>query len=61
MDISKYFYAIPHKFLKQKIYRYIHNPNLQYVINLVIDSYKSPDIFDQLFDETSIYRRTLDK
>lgn len=61
MDISKYFYAIPHKSLKQKIFQYIHNPDLQYVINLVIDSYTSPDIFDELFLETSAYRQTHDK
>jgi len=39
IDVSKYFYSIPHQSLKDKIFKYIHNKDLQFTINAVIDSY----------------------
>jgi hypothetical protein len=56
IDVSKYFYSISHKLLKQKIFAYIHNPDLQYVITMVIDSYITSSLFDHLFDPVSPYR-----
>ncbi|MFA5748160.1 MAG: reverse transcriptase domain-containing protein [Candidatus Absconditabacterales bacterium] len=61
IDISKYFYSISHDFLKQKIFKHIHNSDLQFAINIVIDSYQTSSIFDNLFDESSFYRKTKNK
>lgn len=61
IDISKYFYSINHRILKQKIEKHIHNPELLYAINLAIDSYKTSSLFDHLFSEDSPYRKTQEK
>lgn len=61
IDVSKYFYSIIHTKLKEKLYKYIHNKDMQYCINLTIDSYKTSHIFDNIFDENSIYRKTREK
>lgn len=61
IDISKYFYSIHHNLLKQKIFKYIKNQDLVYAINLVIDSYKTSNIFDELFEKNSFYRNTIYK
>lgn len=61
IDISKYFYAIPHELLLQKIKRYIQNPDLLYAITLLIESYETSGIFDDLFDSQSPYRKVAKK
>ncbi|NDK08804.1 hypothetical protein EOM39_06210, partial [Candidatus Gracilibacteria bacterium] len=38
LDFSKYFFSINHELLKRKIFKHIKNPDLQYTINLIIDS-----------------------
>jgi RNA-directed DNA polymerase len=61
IDVSKYFYSISHKHLKNKIFKYIKNENIKYAINLIIDSYKTSNIFDNLFSEESHYIQIKDK
>jgi RNA-directed DNA polymerase len=58
IDVSKYFYSIIHEKLKEKLFKYIHNTDMQYCISLTIDSYKTSHIFDDMFPEDSIYRQT---
>jgi RNA-directed DNA polymerase len=49
VDMSKYFYTIDHKELKKKLFKFIKNEDSRYLINLIIDGYKAPDIYDHLF------------
>lgn len=58
VDVSKYFYSVGHERLKEKLYRFIHNPDIQYAISLAIDSYRTSSIFDHLFSKDSAYRKT---
>ncbi len=61
IDISKYFYSISHDLLKEKIFKYIKNDMVRYAIDMVIDSYKTSNLFDSLFDENSNYRTMKNK
>jgi hypothetical protein len=51
IDMSKYFYSIPHVELKTKLFKFIKDKDLIYLINLIIDSYQAPNIYDHLFPE----------
>ena len=55
MDISKYFYSISHNVLKQNIFKHIKNTNLRINIEKIIDSYRTKNQFDNLFDINSKY------
>lgn len=61
MDISKYFYSINHNTLKQIIFKHIKDINLRLIIEVIIDSYKTRNQFDSLFDINSKYRKNLYK
>lgn len=61
MDISKYFYSINHDKLKQIIFKHIKNIDLQYAITITIDSYKTNNQFDNLFESDSKYIKNKNK
>ena len=61
MDISKYFYSIPHIKLKKYIFKTIKNPDLVYTISNIIDSYKTGSQFDNLFLSNSKYIKNKNK
>ncbi len=55
LDFSKYFFSINHDILKKKLYEIVKSEELRYIIWLVIDSYKSPKIYDNLLKESLFY------
>jgi hypothetical protein len=55
IDFSKYFFSIHHVLLKQKLRKYIDNEDLLYVIDVIIDSYKSSKIYDELLEPYDFY------
>ena len=61
IDMSKYFYSIPHVELKTKLFKFIKDKDLIYLINLIIDSYQAPNIYDHLFPEDWYYNSTKKK
>jgi hypothetical protein len=61
MDISKYFYSVNHDLLKARALRYIGDQNIRHLITSLIDSFRTDDTYDHLFDENSMYRRTTAK
>ena len=61
VDMSKYFYTIDHKELKKKLFKFIKNEDSRYLINLIIDGYKAPDIYDHLFPKDWNYNTTKNK
>lgn len=61
LDISKYFYAVPHEQLKARALRYIGDEDLRRLIVSLIDSFRTGDDYDTLFDVSSPYRQTVQK
>jgi RNA-directed DNA polymerase len=61
MDISKYFYSVPHSQLKARVLRYLGDTDLRSLIVSLIDSFRTDGQFDDLFAPDSAYRRTRDK
>ena len=37
-DVSKYFYSIRHDILKQQIRKYVHDPDVLWLVDMIIDS-----------------------
>lgn len=58
LDISKYFYSIPHDQLKTRVLRYIGDHDLRGLLVDLIDSWRTDSRYDTLFDPESAYRRT---
>ena len=58
LDISKYFYSIPHEQLKARALRYIGDHDIRRLITSLIDSYRTDGRYDHLFPEGSAYRST---
>lgn len=58
LDISKYFYAVPHEQLKTRALRYIGDEEVRRLIVSLIDSFRTGDNYDTLFDVESPYRQT---
>jgi RNA-directed DNA polymerase len=58
LDISKYFYAVPHDQLKARALRYIGDEELRRLIVSLIDSFRTDDSYDHLFAPASRYRNT---
>ncbi len=56
LDISKYFYSVPHEQLKQRTLRYIGDHDIRRLIISLIDSYRTGNNYDALFDPDSLYR-----
>lgn len=61
MDISKYFYAVRHDLLKERVLRYIGNYRLRLLLINLIDSFQTGDMYDDLFPAGSTYRETAQK
>lgn len=61
IDLSKYFYSIPHDELKQILFSNETNPRIVETLNLLIDSYITDTRYDMLFSENSPYRLTKNK
>jgi retron-type reverse transcriptase len=55
LDFSKYFFSINHKILKDKLSEVIKNEELLYIISIIIDSYKSSQIYDDLLGDWDFY------
>lgn len=58
LDVSKYFYAIPHDKLKQRALRYIGDEDIRRLIISLVDSFRTDERYDTLFDVGSTYRQT---
>lgn len=58
LDISKYFYAIPHDRLKARVLRYIGDHDLRVLLTSLVDSFSTDDRYDDLFGEGTPYRTT---
>ena len=43
-DISKYFYSIPHEPLKAMVRRFIRDPDVLWLVDMIIDSTDDPGI-----------------
>lgn len=61
IDISKYFYAIPHSPLKARVLRYIGDQRIRQLLVSLIDSWSTDTRYDHLFPEAGPYRRTQTK
>jgi len=61
LDISKYFYSVNHALLKARALRYIGDHAMRQIITALIDSFRTGDTYDELFDEQSTYRTTAAK
>ena len=55
IDISKYFYSINHSILEKVLLKNIEDKDLKYAVKVFINSYKTDDMFDDLFDKNSKY------
>ncbi len=55
LDISKYFYSVPHEQLKQRTLRYVGDHDIRQLIINLIDSYRTGNNYDALFDADSLY------
>ena len=55
IDFSKYFFSINHLILKKKLRKYIFNEEILYLLDLIIDSYKSPNTYDDLLKNNDFY------
>lgn len=58
LDISKYFYAIPHDRLKARVLRHIGDEDLRRLVIALVDSFRTDDRYDALFAPDSTYRLT---
>ncbi|WP_083953707.1 RNA-directed DNA polymerase [Thauera butanivorans] len=61
LDISKYFYAVPHSPLKARALRYIGDQDIRRLIVDLIDSWRTDGRYDELFPAGGAYRSTVDK
>lgn len=61
IDISKYFYSIPHDLLKERVTRYVGDTDIRMLLEALIDSFCTDHRYDELFSPSSIYRRTHEK
>jgi len=55
IDFSKYFFSINHDLLKQKLRKYIFDEDMLYCIDLIIDSYKTNKIYNNLLKDEEFY------
>lgn len=61
LDISKYFYSVPHAQLKARALQHIGDHDVRQLIISLIDSYRTGNNYDHLFAENSTYRTNPDK
>jgi len=55
LDFSKYFFSIPHAKLIEKIRKHIHDEDILYAIDVVLGSYQSSAIYDNLLKANDFY------
>lgn len=58
LDISKYFYAIPHAPLKARVLRHVGDHEVRQLLIALIDSFRTDARYDALFAPDSLYRQT---
>lgn len=58
LDISKYFYSVNHDLLKKRVLSHIGDHQLRVLIISLIDSFRTGNNYDHLFDESTMYRQT---
>lgn len=56
LDISKYFHSVPHAQLKERALRHIGDHDVRHLIISLIDSYRTGNNYDHLFETESLYR-----
>jgi RNA-directed DNA polymerase len=61
LDISKYFYSVPHAQLKERALRYIGDHDIRQLIISLVDSYRTGNNYDHLFAAESLYRTNPNK
>jgi len=61
LDISKYFYSVPHVQLKERALRHIGDHDVRQLLIDLIDSYRTGNNYDHLFTEDSLYRTNTNK
>lgn len=61
LDISKYFYAVQHDRLKERVLRYLGDHKLLTLMIRLIDSFQTDGRYDDLFPAESLYRQTAAK
>ncbi|THF61541.1 RNA-directed DNA polymerase [Pseudothauera nasutitermitis] len=61
LDLSKYFYSVPHGPLKARALRYIGDQDIRRLIVDLIDSWCTDGRYDHLFPADSAYRNTARK
>lgn len=61
LDISKFFYSVPHAQLKLAILRHQGDQRIRDLLVRLVDSFRTDDRYDHLFSLQSAYRTTQDK
>ena len=61
LDISKYFYSVNHALLKERVLRHIGDHELRVLMINLIDSFRTDGSHDHLFDESTLFRKTVAK
>lgn len=61
IDFSKYFYSVYHSVLTRELSKKIQNPYILGLLIKLIFSFKSPDVYDNLFKSQDTYLKTKNK
>lgn len=61
LDISKYFYSARHDLLKQRVMRYIGDHDIRCLLGSLVDSFRTDNRYDHLFEPESRFVTTRDK
>lgn len=61
LDLSKYFYSIPHVLLKERVSRYVGDWDIRRLLSDLVDSFYTDGRYNHLFDKDSAYRKTPEK
>jgi retron-type reverse transcriptase len=61
LDISKYFYSVPHAQLKERALRHIGDHDVRQLLIDLIDSYRTGNNYNHLFADDSLYRTNPNK
>ncbi len=61
LDFSKYFFSVYHEVLLKEIWKKIKNPYIVNLLKKLIYSFKSPNIYDNLFTKNDNYLNTKNK
>ncbi len=61
LDFSKYFFSVYHEILLEELLKKIENPYILKLLEKLVFSFKSPDIYNHIFSKTDTYMQTKDK